>query len=333
MFYNIFLKRRFYTLMKSSFYFFFLLFFQVAIGQNFAVVDKKVDAYPLYFNANHIASRIAHDFTNETDKVRAVYTWVAKNIKYDLKEFYSGDKQYSFSYASPEELQRKILNRNNFLVNKTIKTRKAVCEGYSQTFKKICDLLQIRCKVVSGYTKTFAHEIGKLPLGGKHAWNVVFINKQWKLIDATWAAGYANESKKWIQQFDDYFFFTDPEDLINSHFPEEAVWQLTSETYSQKQFANFPILTPYYFKNRLKLNAPKNGKLTLGQKKFYLIKFSSKNIAEDFAYAYGGDIYMSTLIPELISNETVLRIPTKNKRNTSLNIIVGNDVVLQFQVK
>jgi transglutaminase/protease-like cytokinesis protein 3 len=310
-----------------------LFVLQSTFGQNLYLVDQKIETYPYYSNVNSIANRIEEDFPSKLEKIRAVYSWVSKNIKYDLKEFYSGAKQYSFRYSSKEELQRQIDKRNNSLISKTLKRQKAVCEGYSQTFKKICDILQIECKVVSGYTKTFASEIGKLPLGGRHAWNVVFINNEWKLIDTTWGAGYANEHNKWIQQFDDYFFFTSPEDLINSHFPEESKWQLLNTPYSSKQFADFPILTPHYFKNRLQLKFPKTGKLINRNNQFYIVKFNSDNISEDFSYAYGNDIYMSSLIPDLIRNETVLKIPAKNKKNTSLNIIVGNDVVLQYQIK
>lgn len=326
------LKRRFSAHMKPSFFFFFLITLQFSFGQNYTTVDRKVDSYPSYSNTTHISNRIEKDFKTDIDKVRAAYVWVAKNIKYDLKEFYSGAKQISFRYSSKEELQMKIKKRNEFLINKTLKTRKAVCEGYSQTFKKICDLLQIKCEVISGYTKTFATEIGQLPLGGRHAWNAVYINGQWKLIDTTWAAGYSN-NHKWAQQFDDYFFFTSPEDFINSHFPENTKWQLTKVNYSQKQFADFPILTPYYFKNRLQLRFPRTGKLRVGNKNYLAIRFHKKNISEDFAYAYENDIYMSTVIPELIKGETVLKIPISKKKNLALNIIVNGNVVLQYQIK
>lgn len=328
---NIFEKGWFYKYMRLPFFITFFLFTSsLLFAQNLSKVDERVKLYPAYTQVTQIAKRINKDYHTDIEKARAVYSWVTKTIKYDIKEFLSGSKQYSFRYSSKEELQRKITNRNNAIVNKTLKTRKAICDGYSKTVKKICDLINLKCVVISGYTKSFTTEIGRLPLGGRHAWNAILIDGKWKLIDTTWGAGYGNEQNRWIQRFDDYFFLTPPEDLINSHFPQKTKWQLLEKTYSQKEFANFPILTPYYFKNRLHLISPKTGTLKFQNEPYFFIKFDKKNISEDFAFAYKNDVYMTSIIPELINNQTVLKIPAK--RNTALNIIVANKVALMFQV-
>ncbi len=52
----------------------------------------------------------------------------------------------------------------------------AVCQGYAETFKMICDLYKIPCVYISGTAN-----------GGGHGWNAVQMDDgYWYLLDATW---------------------------------------------------------------------------------------------------------------------------------------------------
>lgn len=55
-----------------------------------------------------------------------------------------------------------------------------VCQGYAETFKYIMDELGIPCLLISG-------SAGE----GCHAWNEVYYNGEWKVVDTTW-----NDSKQ-----------------------------------------------------------------------------------------------------------------------------------------
>ncbi len=55
----------------------------------------------------------------------------------------------------------------------------AVCEGYSEAFKLICDRLNIPCILVVGYVATSGEP-------GPHMWNAVEIGGAWYLVDVTW---------------------------------------------------------------------------------------------------------------------------------------------------
>lgn len=64
----------------------------------------------------------------------------------------------------------------------------AVCQGYAEAFKLICDLYKIPCVYISGTAN-----------GGGHAWNAVQMDDgKWYLIDATW-----DDQDSYL--FDDYF--------------------------------------------------------------------------------------------------------------------------------
>ncbi|MFC2127237.1 transglutaminase domain-containing protein [Bacteroidota bacterium] len=319
--------------MKSFFYIPLILLFSLkSLAQNFDIVDQKVSSYSLFKDVTTLAKQIDNDFSTNTNKTRALYIWLTKNIAYDLKEFKKGKKQYSFRYSSQKELQNQIKKRNSELVHKTIKTKKAVCEGYAQTFKAVCDLLQIECEVISGFTKTSAVAIGALPLGGRHAWNAVKINKQWKLIDATWGSGYG-ENNKWIRKFDEHFFFTSPEQMLNSHYPINSIWQLTSKKITEKEFANKPIYTPEFYKSCIELNNPLSGIISTRNKIFISITFKTITPDCELGYAYEKDFYFTTVIPEINATGIHIKIPCKGKRNTMLNIIANGEVVLQYLIK
>ena len=53
----------------------------------------------------------------------------------------------------------------------------AVCDGYAYAFKYLCDLSGIKCAVVIG---TFDKSLGDEP---GHAWNIVWFEDSWKLVD------------------------------------------------------------------------------------------------------------------------------------------------------
>lgn len=98
-----------------------------------------------------------------------------------------------------------------------------------------------------------------------------------------------------LSDLDDFFFLTDPHQLIYSHFPEDAQWQLlTTPTtpYTPQQFLSTPYLKPEFFK--LSLSLDKNHQKFIGESNTHCIslghngrvgfsfKLHSKGSAKDF---------------------------------------------------
>jgi transglutaminase/protease-like cytokinesis protein 3 len=158
-------------------------------SQNYADVDANVKRYPTFNSAQKLAAKIDADFTSDADKIRATFIWLTENIRYDLQEFYNPTtKKVGFSYKNEAEKQAKLQQIKDDIVNETFKKRTAICEGYAQSFKKVCDLLQIEARIIKGYARNSLNEIGVIPTTSNHAWNAVKLNYKWQLIDATWAA-------------------------------------------------------------------------------------------------------------------------------------------------
>jgi hypothetical protein len=67
------------------------------------------------------------------------------------------------------------------------------------------------------------------------------LDGKWFLVDATWGAG-SVDNRQFRKQFTDYYFLTPPEQLIFTHLPEEAKWQLRKPPLSLNEFNRRPTI-------------------------------------------------------------------------------------------
>lgn len=95
---------------------------------------------------------------NEYQNIKKIHDYLVDNVEYD--DTYSGVGLYSIYGA---------------LVKK-----KCVCEGYTRAFKYLADSAGIRCVLLQGEATNSDGTVEK------HAWNAVYLNNNWYLIDTTW---------------------------------------------------------------------------------------------------------------------------------------------------
>ena len=316
--------------MKLLLTFFLFIGFNLQ-SQEYTIVDAKVKTYPKFSSAQKLANKIKNDFDNDSAKIRAVFIWLSENIRYDLKEFYNPTtKRISFQYKDEAEKQLKLQQIKDQIVNETFTKKKSVCEGYAQSFKKICDLLGIEATVIKGYARSFTNDIGKSPTNSNHAWNAVKLNGKWRLIDATWAAGYAINNR-WIKHYNNYYFYPNPLNLLRSHLPDETTWQMVEKPISSKTYANQPLIEQGFFIRNLHLISPENGIIT----KKGMVDFKIKNLkATDLvSYQFKGQRYGKRA--DLTFEDTIgsFTINLEDKKNTELYIFINNEIALQYKVK
>ena len=328
------IQRLFFRNVKQSFLFFSLLLVVNTTAQEFHNVDSIAKTYDSNINSLQLLTAyIERDFDSDIKRARALFVWFTANISYDLNDYNYGPKNYKFNYASPEELEAKINTRKQDIVTFTMNYKRAVCEGYAETFKQACDLLNIECVVISGSTRSVNSEIGKLPLEGSHAWNAIKIKNEWKLVDNTWGAGHSRDANHWVRDFDDYYFLVAPEKLINSHYPEEKKWQLLTKPLNEIEFVNQPICASLFFDNQLSLESPKSGIINAKNKQFIYIKIDNLPAAAEMGYAYNADYYLTSIIPEFKGNTAILKIPVKGKTKNKLKILIETKMILQFRIE
>lgn len=162
------------------------------------------------------------------ERARAIYKWVTTNIAYDV-DGYMGRSE------------KKSCDSGNVLQSRT-----SVCSGYSNLFESLCRCAHVPVMVINGYAKGFSHknkdEIDLSTMQTNHAWNAIFVEGEWRLMDCTWDAGYIDgKSFHWRKK--DYYFLMDPEYFISTHLPytnndlaSSESWQLLDKPVDPKTF-------------------------------------------------------------------------------------------------
>ena len=215
----------------------------------------------------HLTKQLTNPFRDEVLKARAIFRWITDNIAYDYRYFnrtaYKGKEPKTFECSSDDSLDCAI--RKNVwemaYVNHALDSKKAVCEGYSRLFKKMCEIAGIESEVVPGYIRTEDYEIGT-PGELVHAWNMVRLNGNFYLLDATWASGGCSKKengklREFHKHFDDYYWLTPADEFARDHYPEDGKWVLVANFTKEKFSAN-----PYYapeVMHSIKLLAPYTG--------------------------------------------------------------------------
>jgi len=161
-------------------------------------------------------------FKTQSLRARAIFTWTAMNITYDVANM------GKVNAATPFDE----------LVSNTMQTHKAICQGYVSVFKALCDVCGIEAFIVQGYTRQNDH-INAL----SHAWIVAMIDTSWYGFDPTWGSGYMNNGR-YKRFFNDQFFMIRPEVLIRDHMPFDPVWECLTSPLNNQEFTNGEVSSP-----------------------------------------------------------------------------------------
>ena len=186
---------------------------------SFAVDYSKIDNQSLIIptelkTPDEIATYLTRNLSLPIEKARAIYFWIAHNIRYDL-ELLNSNKKYIDSKEIVDEV---LLNR------------KGVCQHYAELFHTCCQSVGVKSYVINGYTD----QKGELAKYG-HAWNAIKVDDKYYEIDVTWAAGFL-EKGKYVHQFTDRFFLLSPASFIKTHIPYDPIWQFSNNPISHLEF-------------------------------------------------------------------------------------------------
>ena len=107
-----------------------------------------------------LLSRLNLGGKSEYDKVKAIYDYICKNVKYDYDNL--NDEAHILKYSAYAAL-----------CNGT-----SVCQGYANLFYRLANEAGLDARIVSGISR-----------GQNHAWNIVRVDGKYYNIDSTWDAG------------------------------------------------------------------------------------------------------------------------------------------------
>ncbi|XP_053560291.1 kyphoscoliosis peptidase-like [Bombina bombina] len=241
-------------------------------SNNFMHIDNHVIALSEQMNLENtsvqdVVCKITEKSQNDLEKLRAIWIWLCHNVTYDVDGFLG--------------LSEKIFKPEDVLW-----TRKGVCSGYASLCKNMCREVGIRCREVAGYSRGTEHNKGHSfhRTKSNHMWNAVELDNQWYLLDACWGAGTVDlQNRIFIPSYDDFFFLTDPEDFIETHWPDDPAWQLLDSKVTFEDFEQKIFKTSEFFRLHLFIVAPNvfhlltdDGEVTVSLGCSYHVEFSYK---------------------------------------------------------
>lgn len=317
----------------------FYLFLLPVMLCNFQEIDAKISAdvqstvksYPNSFrNLQGLAFRINADFDTELEKASAIYTWIAHNICYDMRELRNRTPD-KIRYRTLLEREFKIKALEEKRAEKTFKTRKGICSGYALLFKQLCELCGLQCVYISGTSKTTYADIGQLPKKYDHAWNAVKINNKWELIDVTWGSGEVDEANyTFVRQFNPHYFCTDPEHFFLEHYPEDEQWLLINKT--RHEFAQLPLFFSNYFSAGIEIYSPMRGYISSEEGGKVTFRFSGANSPIKLYYAFDIDRYSMPILAREVGDYIEFDVEFKNRKAKTLTIYKQEGALVTYRV-
>ncbi len=189
------------------------LFPYVLIAQNdFSEIDKYAREAPSSVSSSieELADYLTKKAANDLEKVRSLYVWMTENIRYDTKLYF--DEKATAAKKAEKQKAATVL-----------KTKRGVCEGYTNLFHELALAAHIPSEQVSGYTKNHRGRIARTT----HAWNAVRIDEKWYLLDNTWGAGYIDsDTERFKRRFEEKYFMTEPSQFVLDHYPHDPLFQM-----------------------------------------------------------------------------------------------------------
>ncbi|MCL2511705.1 MAG: transglutaminase-like domain-containing protein [Bacteroidales bacterium] len=186
-----------------------------------------------------IAAYINKHYTTEKEKITAIYCWLAHNIAYDVAKAAALISTSTESYDKEQAVKH------------TLKVRKGVCQDYAELMEALCRQCGIKVYPVYGIVRRQGQ------IGEAHAWIAAWIDRQWRIYDPTWGAGYVNDGV-FTQQFNSEFYDISPKDAVKSHLPLDPMWQLLSypisvESFYRGDFQENTSRKPFHFSDTIAL--------------------------------------------------------------------------------
>jgi transglutaminase/protease-like cytokinesis protein 3 len=303
-----------------------------AFSQKYAAIDNQLQAWPKSFSSpQKLADKVNTDFKTDEDKVRAIFTWIALNVQYDLKAYKSGASMIAYSYSSEADRIAKEQKYRLEYAEKTLRSKKGVCQDYSALFHTVCELSGIKCIAIIGTSKAHPSQIGKLPKASDHEWNAVKINDKWQLIDVTWAAGSVSmETGKFQSEFNDGYFFTNPELFYLNHFPDDKRLLMTNKT--PQDFAELPLYYGPYVQANYEFASPEKGLISVASESvlFQIIDLPQNS---RISYVFTNEGKIRDIEPRQNGNATEFIIPLSARSRGYLTVYINNAAITSYKIE
>lgn len=294
-------------------------------------VDKIIYSYHSIESIEDLAKSIDYDFKTDIEKIRALYTWLALNIKYNYNSsLFVNIPDVYVVFDNQDYLRRLKIEKEKLIIN-AFKNKKGVCKEYAYMFQKVCNLLNIKNELIFGFTRSPDFQIGSIPENKNHVWNAVNINNQWMFFDVTFGAGYIYKDI-WQKEFNADYFNISNKKLRLTHYPSDHFWYKFINQKPLIEFCNLPKINDGFIRYNAKIITPRNGNINV--KKHDDIKLTFKDLPKTTKvyYKYNDEFYLkeTKIIPNKNSIVSI-KLP-KPKTNSKLKIFFNKQLALEYNI-
>ncbi len=170
----------------------------------------------LYAMARNVLRRICTDDMTDAQKAHAIYDWIMWQVTYDTPATEISDGEaYSAYYLEG------VFGDGATPIGGVVYYPYAVCDGMSKAYSLMCNIEGIPCVRVSG---TAGNSVAN---AGGHAWNKVYIDGGWYVVDCTWGDSQGEltlngRTSVYELGTHEYLFLTDAQADITHFEPYEA---------------------------------------------------------------------------------------------------------------
>ncbi|WP_452232582.1 transglutaminase domain-containing protein [Lacinutrix sp. MEBiC02595] len=331
--------------MKNILFYIAIFFLQSAIAQvsdfkdiDFTIADntarlhegKGLENLPL------LAYHLTYKLPTDVEKFRAIYTWVCTNIKGDARQDSKVTKQRkklkndSAAYLKWNNIYRKTAFK------KLLKNKKTMCTGYAYLIKELCFLANIESVIINGYGRSTEANIFNLELEN-HSWNAIKLNNKWYLSDATWSSGYMMNYSRFVQDYNDGYFLTDPVLFAKNHYPTEKKWLLDA-TLIASEFTASPLVYGETFTHKIIPMLPKEMQIYSEVNEEIMFRFKTLKAMDTNKIAliqYAGMLEKAFPIYDLKNENGYLIFTTqfKQKGDYDVHLKMEDDIVATYTIK
>ncbi len=123
-----------------------------------------------------LAKSITNNKGSNRNKALAIYNWVIRNIYYDYDGLNGKSDLYTTAYD-------------------VYKNKRGICDGYASLYAELCRIAGVPARKVEGQYR-YQDKNWANSTVNTHAWNEVWIDNKWVIVDSTWGTYYRYENGK-----------------------------------------------------------------------------------------------------------------------------------------
>lgn len=319
--------------------FLFIPFFSFA--QNGYVHFNSIDWNVRNIEASTVdslAKKLTAPYHTELEKTRAIFSWIAQHISYNMGVYNAGKYRSVKLTVDPfDTVSSKSAIEQT--AEKVLRRRVAVCDGYAKLFKTLCDYAGIQSEVILGYGKCYLERDDKFRTN--HTWNAVKIDSTWYLLDVTWASGYITFGNEYVAHIDESYFLAPPQQFALDHYPEDLQWTLLDHPPVLKEFHFSPFKYKSFIKYGISSASPSNGTIETSVGDTISIQLSLKDALKDQQIA-PDPLFDSTTIqlsplsvflePVIENNQAIYTYVVNSDNVEWIHLLYNHDPVLRYRL-